>query len=61
MHSQKVISMTTVHFFQKPLTPRQITESHVREKSYCLIHKPYWLSVKILKTHSKTIYLKVIM
>ena len=39
MHSDKVVSMTTLlHLFQKPVTPRQTKESHVSIiRSYGLI------------------------
>ena len=37
MHSQKVVSMTTLHLSQKPLTPRQTRKRHVNVKSYGLI------------------------
>ena len=34
MHSEKVVSMATLHLSQEPLTPRQTRESHVSAKSY---------------------------
>ena len=54
MHSDKVVSMTTLlHLFQKPVTPRQTKESHVSIiRSYGLIQHIALVPKQMLEGYS---------
>ena len=52
MHSEKVVSMATLHVSQKPLTPRQTRKRHVNVKSYGSILLIALVSKQMLEGYS---------
>ena len=52
MYSEKVVSITTLHFSQKPQTPRQTRESHVSVRSYSSILHMALVSKQMLDRYS---------
>ena len=51
-HSEKVVSMTTLHLCQKPLTPRQTRKRHANVKSYGSILHIASVSKQMLEGYS---------